>query len=121
MNKLILPILFLAVLAMNFFTGCKEEYSPKPRGYFRIGFPEKKYVKFDTTFPYTFEYPVYARVVPDTRPTSEPYWANIDFPQFKGKIHISYKPVEHNLETYLEDSRTFVVSISRKLTLLTTL
>jgi gliding motility-associated lipoprotein GldD len=91
------------------FTGCNEDYSPKPRGYFRIDFPEKSYVRFDTTYPYTFEYPAYASVIADTRPTSEPYWINIDFPQYRGKIHISYKPVHENLAGYLEDSRTFVV------------
>jgi gliding motility-associated lipoprotein GldD len=44
-----------------------------------------------------------------TRPTSEPFWVNIDFPQFNGKIHISYKPVNNNLTQYLEDARTFVL------------
>ena len=88
---------------------CNEEYAPKPRGYFRIDFPEKSYIRFDTAFPYTFEYPAYASVVPDTRPSSDPYWINVDFPQFKGRIHISYKPVHHNLNEFLEDSRTFVV------------
>jgi gliding motility-associated lipoprotein GldD len=88
---------------------CNEEYAPKPRGYFRIDFPEKSYIRFDTAFPYTFEYPAYASVVPDTRPSSDPYWINVDFPQFKGRIHISYKPVHENLNKFLEDSRTFVV------------
>ena len=88
---------------------CNEEYAPKPRGYFRIDFPEKSYTRFDTAYPYTFEYPAYASVVPDTRPSSDPYWINVDFPQFKGRIHISYKPVHENLNKFLEDSRTFVV------------
>lgn len=90
-------------------TSCRQDYSPKPRGYFRIDLPEKLYVRFDSTYPYTFEYPVYARVVPDNRATSEPYWINIDFPRFQGRIYISYKPVKSNLNEYLEDARTFVV------------
>lgn len=97
---------FLLLLSL---TSCNEDYSPKPRGYFRIDLPEKQYESFDTTYPYTFEYPVYAKVVPDTRSTSEPYWINIDFPQFRGQIYISYKPVRGNLNEYLEDARTFVV------------
>ena len=100
----IITLLFLYSLY-----SCREEYAPKPRGYFRIDFPEKKYVRFDTTFPYTFEYPAYAKVIPDDRPASEPYWINVDFPQFSGRIHISYKPVHENLPQYLEDARTFVV------------
>jgi len=98
-----------ASILFFFIGGCREDYSPKPRGYFRIDFPEKQYVSFDTTYPYTFEYPTYARVIPDDRPSSEPYWVNIDFPQFQGRIHISYKPVHENLPKYLEDARTFVV------------
>jgi len=90
-------------------TGCTQDYTPKPRGYFRIDFPEKKYALFDTTFPYSFEYPVYARIVPDTRPSSEPFWMNIDFPDYQARIHVSYKSVNGNLAGFLEDSRTFVV------------
>jgi gliding motility-associated lipoprotein GldD len=97
-------LFFIVILA-----GCSENYSPKPRGYFRIDLPEKQYARFDTTYPYTFEYPVYAKVVPDTRSTSEPFWVNIDFPRFRGRIYISYKPVKSNLNEYLEDARTFVV------------
>ena len=101
---LILVLILIFVLA-----GCRQDYTPKPRGYFRIDFPEKQYVRFDTTYPYSFEYPAYAKVIADNRASSEPYWINIDFPQFQGRIHISYKPVTDNLTEYLEDARTFVV------------
>jgi gliding motility-associated lipoprotein GldD len=102
---------FYAVIAVMLLIiqGCEQDYTPKPRGYFRIDFPEKAYTRFDSTYPYSFEYPDYAKVLPDTRPTSEPYWINIDFPRFQGRIHISYKPVDGNLGKFLEDSRTFVV------------
>jgi gliding motility-associated lipoprotein GldD len=96
-------------LVILFLSGCSEEYTPKPRGFFRIDFPEKQYTRFDTTYPYSFEYPIYAQVTADNRPTSEPYWINVDFPRFNGRIHISYKPVDENLTGYLEDARTFVV------------
>ncbi len=106
MNRLAALIIVAVFIILS---ACQEDYAPKPRGYFRIDFPEKEYVRFDTTYPYTFEYPVYARVMPDTRPTSEPFWVNVDFPQFQGRIHVSYKPVDQNLPEYLEDARTFVV------------
>jgi gliding motility-associated lipoprotein GldD len=101
--------LIALVLLILAFAGCQQDYSPKPRGYFRIDLPEKQYVKFDSTYPYSFEYPVYAKITPDNRSTSEPFWLNIDFPRFRGRIYISYKPVKSNLPEYLEDSRTFVV------------
>jgi gliding motility-associated lipoprotein GldD len=110
MRKKNLLILFTIALILTItLAGCRQEYSPKPRGYFRIDLPEKQYVRFDSTYPYSFEYPVYAKVTADKRNTSEPFWINIDFPDFQGRIYISYKPVKNNLTAYLEDSRTFVV------------
>ena len=86
--------------------GCRRKYTPKPRGYFRIDFPEKNYLRFNDTCPYTFEYPGYGTIVPDNDYFSEPCWMNIEFPQYKGKIHISYKSVSDNIGTLLEDSHT---------------
>ena len=97
------------ILSLFFIYSCSENYTPKPRGYFRIDLPPKAYTLFDTTFPYEFEYSAYAKIVPDTMPGSEPYWINIVYPEFKGTIHVSYKMVRGNLEQYLEDSRTFVM------------
>jgi gliding motility-associated lipoprotein GldD len=104
-RKNILMLLLLVVM----FGACDESYSPKPRGYFRIDMPEHDYIPFDTNFPYTFEYPSYAVITPDPFTPEEPYWLNINFPEFKGKIHLSYKKVDGNLVEYLEDSRQFVM------------
>ena len=88
---------------------CNNDYYPKPKGYFRIDLPNKEYKKFDTTFPYTFEYPVYSKIVADNQPKSEPYWINIDYPQFHGRLHISYKAIDGNFGEYIEDTRTMVM------------
>jgi len=88
---------------------CSEDYSPKPRGYFRIDLPEKEYQIFDSVFPYIFEYPVYAKIKLDLSPASEPYWADLYFPVFNATVHLSYKAVEKptDLHLFFEDSRTF--------------
>ncbi len=75
--------------------GCNSSYSPKPKGYFKIEFPTRSYQQFNNTeFPYSFEYPVYANIIRDTTFFEEkpenPYWLNIDFPRFNGRIYISY-------------------------------
>jgi gliding motility-associated lipoprotein GldD len=101
----ILLLIFMAVLMY----ACNEQYTPKPRGYFRIDLPEHEYKLLDSTFPYRFEYPVYANISDDPFSPEEPYWINVDFPDFKGRIHISYKVVDGNLVEYLEDSRRFVM------------
>ena len=105
-DKMKAAILLLLIIVTF---SCDREYTPKPRGYFRIDLPVREYRVFDTTYPYKFEYPVYAEVRPDNRSSSEPYWINIVYPQFRGTIYISYKSISGNLVEYLEDSRTFVM------------
>lgn len=76
---------------------CNSDYTIRRKGYYKIDFPKHEYRQFSMPgYPYTFEYPVYASVVQDTTLFADndtPYWINIDFPQFKGKIYISYKQV----------------------------
>lgn len=88
--------------------GCSDPYTPKPRGYFRIDLPERAYRLFDTTYPYSFEYPEYATIVDDRSNNAEPYWINVWFPRFKATLHLSYKPVSGNLAGYLDDSHALV-------------
>ena len=97
----LLPLLILLSLPY-----CKKNFTPKPPGYMRIDFPEKVYRIYDSACPYIFEYPVYGKVVADTGRIAEPCWINIEFKEFGGKIHISYKPVSNNLNKFIEDSRT---------------
>lgn len=80
---------------------CNSGFTPKPRGYFEISFPEKKYQLFDVPgYPYQFEIPVYAKVVKDTTffdsSPENPWWINIEFPEFGGRIYVSYKDLQHN-------------------------
>lgn len=94
-------LLFVSLAGVSLFClleGCNSGYTSKKRGYFKIDFPQRQYVKFDTAgFPYTFEYPSYARIIKDStyfeNTTDNPYWLNVDFPTFRGKIFISYKAI----------------------------
>jgi gliding motility-associated lipoprotein GldD len=84
---------------------CKQKNTPRPSGYYRINFPEKKYRLCDSIYPFIFEYPVYGIIKPDTDKNAEPYWINIEFPAYNGKIHLSYKKINKNLGQYIEDTR----------------
>lgn len=100
----------LIVLLLAFFvTSCEESYTPKPRGYFRIDLPEKEYRHFDTTFPYTFDYPAYAEIVSDPHSPNEKYWININYLPFNATLHISHKYIDGNLIQYLEDAHKMVM------------
>jgi gliding motility-associated lipoprotein GldD len=58
--------------------------------------PEHKYKPFkDSSFPYSFEFPIYANIIQDSsyfdsKPEND-YWINIDFPNLNARIFLSYK------------------------------
>ena len=104
---------FLALLgAILLLAACNSDYVVKPRGYFKIDLPQKQYRTFDQPgYPYTFEYPVYGEVTKDSlffdEQAENPYWLNIDFPQFQGRIHLSYKIVgNNNFDSLVNDAFT---------------
>lgn len=104
-------VFFILIIALSAaFVSCDEDeeiFSPKPRGYFRINFPEKKYRVYDSICPYKFEIPVYAQMKQDKHNGAEPCWLNLEFPKYKATVHLSYKEVNKNIATYLEDSHNF--------------
>lgn len=103
---------FSSVITLVIFSACNSDYTPKPKGYFKIDFPQKQYRVFQQTgYPYSFEYPVYANVIKDSsffgEATENPWWINIDYPQFNGRVHISYKQVGLNkLDKLVNDAFT---------------
>ena len=100
-------VFLIGIFLLSSLTGCDDDYIPKQRAYFRITLPEKKYERFtSSTCPFSFDKPVYANVVPDKEQKSEPCWFNVEFPDFKGTLYLSYKPVHNDLKKYIEDSRT---------------
>ena len=102
-------ILFFSCLFIVL-SGCdndEEILSPKPKGYYRIDFPAKKYKLYDSMCPYTFEIPTYSEIIKNKQAGSEPCWLNIEFKKLRATIYLSYKPVNNNIAQYLEDSHEF--------------
>ncbi|MEO8582991.1 MAG: hypothetical protein ABI415_04290 [Flavitalea sp.] len=93
--------LFLFITLFIFSCSCNSDYTIRQKGYFKIDLPQHRYQVFnDPVYPYSFEYPVYSKVVRDTSffddKPENPYWINIDFPSLNGKIYMSYKMVHAN-------------------------
>lgn len=103
-------IFYLLPVICLLFLSCSSPFVPKPPGYFKIGLPKKKFETFNEPgYPYSFEYPAYASIVKDSSffdsLPENPYWINIDFPQFSGRIYISYKEVgKYKLATLVNDA-----------------
>jgi len=97
---------------------CGNEYAPKPRGYFRIKFPEKEYHTYHAGCHFTFDYPTYAKIERDTSAQSRRCWMDVVFPSFNGRLHLSYYPVTSKkiLNELIEDARTFAFKHTVKAT-----
>jgi gliding motility-associated lipoprotein GldD len=108
------------LIALLCFSSCSSEpdYSPKPRGYARIYFPERTYREYKAGCPYTFTYPAYAVVEPDKAAGAKPCWINLQLPQFKGTLHLSYQPVTSKkvFNELIEDAHTFAFKHTVKAT-----
>lgn len=95
--KRITPALVICSLVLLIFS-CNSNYTPRPKGYFAIPFPEHQYQPFDRPgFPYSFEYPVYSSIMRDSSyfdPSRDSaYSVNIDIPSFNARIYLSYKTI----------------------------
>lgn len=104
-------------------TSCNSTFVQKPQGFFKIDFPKHQYQTFNEPgYPYSFDYPTYAKVVKDTSffeaKPENPYWINIDFPQFNGRIYISYKDVgaKNNFSKMVNDAFSLTYKHTSKAT-----
>ncbi|MGA9651758.1 gliding motility lipoprotein GldD [Pedobacter sp.] len=101
-------LFFLPLILPLFMTACQNnEYSPKPKGYFRIIYPEKKYQQFDGSAPFSFEYPVYAKMEADQGRNVKKDWFNMHFTQFNAYLHLTYYDVTNRAayDEMVEDAR----------------
>jgi gliding motility-associated lipoprotein GldD len=101
-------------LAACFFSSCKKDHTPKPRGYYRIEFPVKAYKQLNEPLPYDFSIPVYSIVTPDQLNTKQTDWITVEIPGNHAQIHISYKKIDHNLSRLIEESRSLVLKHIQK-------
>lgn len=116
MNKI-----FLTGIIILFLLGCNEKYTPKPRGFFRIDFPEKQYKLLNSSFPYTFEIPEYSRITPDRQNPEKESWINVEIPDNNAEVHISYydlqtgnKPQRELLAEFMEETHELAYKHSIK-------
>jgi len=112
-SKIKIPVYCL--LLLSFVAGCDESYTPKPKGYFRIELPEKNYAVYEpANCLYSFDLPQYAQVLPYNDSVAEPCWKYIRFPRYNAEIFLSYKKVENNVSTFIEDAHTLAFKHSVK-------
>ncbi len=95
-NSVVL-LLLLALVSCN----GDENYTPKPRGFFRIGLPERKYTQLNIDCPYSFQYNENARWR-----QKKNCWGDLYYPDLKATLQLTYKAVTpENRQTLLNDGR----------------
>jgi gliding motility-associated lipoprotein GldD len=83
--------------------------APKPRAFYKLNFPEKKYKIYDSICPFTFQTPVYSFVENDKSRNAEPCWLNIMYPLYRAQLYISYNQLNNDLAKHLNDSRELAI------------
>lgn len=102
MNKLFLYILVIACIS------CGSDPIPKPKAMLRLEYPEPSYKKVDIAVPFTFEKNRLADNISNIKldGVNNIYGVDIDYPQLKGTIYLTYKKVENdNLINLLRDAQ----------------
>lgn len=117
-NTSFLSFLFL-VIAILVVGACHQAKVPKPRGYFRIDFPDHSYRPYSSMgCPFTFEYSNYSEIIIDSSKTVQPCWMDIYYPELHASLHLSYLPIKRleQLESLLDEARKMAFSHSLKAT-----
>jgi gliding motility-associated lipoprotein GldD len=109
---------YLLAAVLVLLPGCKPDFTPKPRAYYRIELPEKEFVALSGDYPYSFDYPLYGKINSYqgrwTDSDTSDYWINLEFPQFRSRVHLTYKPVRNNLANLIEDAHSYAYKHSVK-------
>ncbi|MBW2960365.1 gliding motility lipoprotein GldD [Mesonia aestuariivivens] len=98
MRLIIVNVIFLLLLV-----SCEKSYQPKPKAYLALEYPEATYKKIQLPCPYTFE--INKQVQVKASKTNNPCWVDLEYPDLKGTIFITYRPVHNNLQALLMDGQ----------------
>ena len=105
--------LFVLVVALMYsfaLTGCSDAVVPRSYGYPRFDFPAKNYRHLDTILPYTFDLPLYARLRIDPDSMAQ----DIEIPQYKATIYLTYYNRASALDKLIENARTLTYKHSTR-------
>ena len=91
---------------------CQEDATPKPKAYLRLEYPDAQYHQLNNDCDYDFLVNDFAKL--ENAKGNQNCWVNISYPKLSGKIHITYREIEDNLETLLKDAQDLTQSHTKK-------
>ncbi len=100
------PKCIAAILCMCLVSCSGDAPMPLPMGYFRIDTPENQYKPSITSCPFSFGHSTQARLeFFDQGKGGDKCWFDAYYPNFKARIHFTYKNLDGNLREFIEESR----------------
>jgi len=103
MNKINFSLLLLLFASLLCFCSCEDNtvFTPKPRAFPRVIYPERAYEQFDESYcDFSFTFPSYANVQQDTlffdEKPGHPCWFDLNYPDFNARLYCTYYPIDKN-------------------------
>lgn len=105
-NSLLFVFIILLLLA------CQNDYTPKPKAYLRLDYPEPNYKTVTHDLPFSFDKNTLADplIIKSLNADNLSYGINLNYPTLKGTVFLTYKAVEGNQESlndFLRDAQKF--------------
>ncbi|MDR0206148.1 MAG: hypothetical protein LBI45_02690 [Bacteroidales bacterium] len=89
---------------------------PKPKGYFRLTIPVAAYQKWDSVFPFTFNYSKSANLS-FYKVENDIYWIDIQYPSLSAMFKMSFVPVKNNLHSLMwNEEEQVLFHVERRMT-----
>ncbi len=95
----LIVIAFMASLLFSYLQSCGEDPVPKPRAQLRLEYGDANYSKIDTDCPFRFEQSDETRA-----DINDKCWVNLEYPELRASINMTYRPVEGNLQELLREA-----------------
>ncbi len=95
-----ISIVFFLTLCL---ASCSDNYTPRPRAFFKVDLPPKIYERIDVDCNFSFEKPIYSIL----NGINKDCFYDLDFPHQNAVLHITYLPLKDDLLEHIEQSRSF--------------
>ena len=101
----------LVFFILIFVVSCGEAPTPKPNAYLRLSYPEASYSEINLDLPFAFQKNELATQVGVKKMVGQDnYGVNIEYPNLKGTIFLTYKNINEdskNLMEFIKDAQNF--------------
>lgn len=101
MKRILIPA------SLFFCIACNDSSLPKPKAQLRLDYPSPKYEVTNLDLPFTFEENTMTKNVTSIKVNSDStsFGIDINYPELKGTIYLTYNKVDDNLFSLIKDAQ----------------